>query len=73
MEAEQEIKNLVKAHMVLHEDIMSRGSVEDLEIINQHLDIVIKQLAFWQEQGNEFRYIYDLRSYAHWLLKTFHS
>lgn len=71
MRTNQEIKNLVEAHILLHEEIMNRGNIEDLETINDHLGIVIKQLDFWQKQKNASRYIYDLRSYANWILKNF--
>lgn len=62
----------MQANKILHEDIMSRGSVEDLEILNSHLDLTIQQLSFWEKENNKSRYIYDLRSHAEWMLKYFH-
>lgn len=73
MEQEEYIKNLVNANHLLHEDILNNDSfsVEELTLVSERMEILINQLAFWFEQDNSERFLYELKNHIQWMLDTF--
>ena len=66
---EEQIKNTMNAINLMYENIGDEMSVEQLETIRNRHETLIEQSAFWLEQDNSSRYIYDLKDFATWLFK----
>ena len=71
MEIDDYIAKFISCNEMLHEQILSDNSFsqKDLELVHARLGSLIKQLYFWQSEGNMARFCYELRNHTHWLLK----
>ena len=70
---EGQINNLIQANKVLIEDVLTNDSFtsEDKQIIRDRVKILTQQLAFWTQQDNQERFVYDLRDQVKWMLKNY--
>lgn len=66
---QEQIKNTMNAINLMYENIGDEMSVHQLENIRDRHQILIEQSAFWLNQDNQERYLYDLKDFATWLFK----
>ena len=63
------IEKTMQAINLMYENIGDEMSVSQLEEIRDRHQILIEQSAFWLDQDNKERYLYDLKDFATWLFK----
>ena len=68
-EADNRIEKTMQAINLMYENIGDDMSIEQLEEIKNRHETLIEQSAFWLNQDNKERYLYDLKDFATWLFK----
>lgn len=63
------IEKTMQAINLMYENIGDEMSVRQLEEIRDRHQTLIEQSAFWLDQDNKERYLYDLKDFATWLFK----
>ena len=63
------IEKTMQAINLMYENIGDEMSKSQLEEIRDRHQILIEQSAFWLDQDNKERYLYDLKDFATWLFK----
>jgi len=63
------IEKTMQAINLMYENIGDELSISQLEEIRDRHQILIEQSAFWLNQENKERYLYDLKDFATWLFK----
>ena len=73
METEEYIKNLVNASKLMHEDIINNDSfsAKELEIVQDRMTELHKNLEFFMDQGDANRFIYELKNHLQWIIKNY--
>lgn len=68
-EEDNRIEKTMQAINLMYENIGDEMSVQQLEEIKSRHETLIEQSAFWINQENNERYLYDLKDFATWLFK----
>ena len=66
-------RELVRYITIFSNELVEYGDLEDQEIILEKISFCLKELEFWEERKNPFRYQETLRCLLKWLFDKVES